>query len=142
FLLAVTLKVFGIALLAALGFLLAGVLVLGSTESRTRGRVRPWVRKHRRLTVIAAVAVGLTCLALGVVVQSQLGLPNAVACLKNRGMAFGGGFNRETDDRTYVGEIRTDTSPGRIASIPNEEVGPVFIGGKQDDGEAICSAVE
>jgi hypothetical protein len=142
FLLTVTLKVFGFALLAALAVGLIVGVVLGSTDSRVRRSVRPWVAKHRRISVIAATAVGLGCLAIGMAIQAQLGLPNTVACLKNTGTPLYGAYVGQTGSRTYVGEPHRN--PARIASIPNDEVGPVFIGGKipPDNGVKLCKSFE
>jgi hypothetical protein len=143
FLLTVTLKVFGFALLAAMVVLIAIVFVLGSADSSTRRKVLPWVRRHRRPTVIAALLVGLVCLAAGMAIQSLLlGLPNTVACLTNKGEPLWGSYIGQTGDRTYIGEAHV-THP-RIASIPNDEVGPVFIGGEvpSDHGRKLCNSFQ
>jgi len=140
FLLTVTLKVFGFALLIALVVLLIVAIVLGSADSKTRSKVIPFFKKRRRLAVFVAAAVGLGCLGLGVFIQSQLGLPNTVACLKNKDKPLYGTYIGQTGERTYVGEPDVSKN-GRIVSIPNDEVGPVFIGGDipDDNGVDLCN---
>jgi hypothetical protein len=142
FLLTVTLKVFGFALLTALVVLLLVVVVLGSADSRSWRKIIPWMRKHRRVSVIVAVAAGLLCLATGAFIQTRLGLPSTVACLKDKGTPVFGTYIGQTGDRTYVGEPHV--SKGRIASLPNDEVGTVFIGGNipDDNGVDLCAKYE
>lgn len=135
---------FGFAVLIAVGVGGLAALVLGSANSRVWRKVVPWMRGHRRLSLLGAAGVAALSLFAGMWIQSRLGLPNAVACLKNKGTALDGAFVGQTGDRTYVGEPKTTTTEKRIVSIPNDEVGVLFIGGAipDDQGGELCKTYE
>jgi hypothetical protein len=146
FLLSVAFKVLGWTLLVGLGFAAGALVVQALPPVKNRRQdmsppttVTAWLKKWWKLLALAAV----TCLALGVFFESIRPLPRGVACQQKRGSApIYGWYIGQSGDHTYIGEIPAHPeNPSRIASLPNDKIGFVFIGGAAPDdrGVELCS---
>jgi hypothetical protein len=102
----------------------------------TAANAKEWFSQHWLALTLGAVA----CLAAGVAIEVLVRpLPQGIACQKNGGKPVYGWYIGQSGDRTYIGVI-----PPRIASLPNDKLGFVFIGGggSNDRGVQICKEFE
>jgi hypothetical protein len=126
FLLSVTIKVVGWALLLAilLGTYPAVLVKLASDRWQ-------WAARRRLIIGGSTIAGVALFLAGGAWFESHVSvLQNAVACQKNGGRPVTGKFIGQSGDRTYIGERVREHA--RVASLPNDQMGFLFVGGDFD----------
>lgn len=145
FLLSEAFKVLGWALLA--GIIIGVCLLVGWALAHkslqfpeiTAVRAKGWFSKHWFGFTIAV----LICLSAGwtfEVFARPLSL--GIACQKNGHRPVSGWYIGQSGDRTYIGELAGLNGTPRIASLPNDMLGFVFIGGGPEDdfGVRMCKS--
>jgi hypothetical protein len=130
------------------GIVVKSIFFVGALRRRnwrvpqiTAANAKERFSQHWLALTLGAVA----CLAAGVAIEVLVRpLPHGIACQKNGDKPVYGWYIGQSGDRTYIGEIPEKRRSPRIASLPNDKLGFVFIGGggSNDRGVQLCKEFE
>lgn len=145
FLLSEAFKVLGWALLV--GIAIGGSFLVWALAHKswhvpevTVVNVKGWFSRHWLGFTIGAAICLLAGLGIEVFARP---LAHGIACQKNGQRPVSGWYIGQSGDRTYIGEIGAiEGQTPKIASLPNDMLGFVFIGGgaEADFGRTICKS--